>query len=120
MESVSLDGSYEGSLSPLTRYGTLNVSTARIPRKKRGKGNAHLYVARTRCYGYAPTPEGEALAEQGICSVLVTKPGEAPVTVLHSAFRADRAPSNTVKVTSLEANVPEAARLAPITEGIYS
>jgi hypothetical protein len=121
MESVSMEGSYEGSLSPLTRYGTLNVSTSRIPRKKRGKGNAHLYVPRTRVYGYAPTPEGEAMAAEGICSVLVHKPGMPSVTVPASHFHAERTYSKAPasKVTMYEQ--PESARLASIREGeIYS
>jgi hypothetical protein len=34
-----VESEYYGTLSPLTKYGTLNVSTARIPRKRRSKGN---------------------------------------------------------------------------------
>lgn len=36
---MSHDNDYAGGLSTLTRYGTMNVSTSRIPRKKRSRGN---------------------------------------------------------------------------------
>jgi hypothetical protein len=118
---IDLDAAeYGGGFSTLTRYGTMLTSTSRIPRKKRGKGNAALYRARLRCLGYAPTPEGIALAEQGICSVLVHKPGQPSVTVPHSAFRKDRAPSTRTAHESAPATLPESARLPSIHEGIYS
>ena len=107
---------YSGGLSPLTRYGTLNVSTARIPRKKRSRGN--VAKPRTRVYGYAPTPEGEAMALEGICSVLVHKPGQPSVTVPASHFHAERVYSTPAsKVT--ESKLPEALRygLDSIHEG---
>lgn len=67
---IDLDaGGYEGGFSTLTRYGTMNTSTARIPRKKRSRGN--VAQPRTRCRGYANTPEGRELAKQGISSVRV-------------------------------------------------
>ena len=119
MESVSMEGEYQGGLSPLTRYGSLNVSTARIPRSKRGKGNARLYVPRTRVYGYAPTPEGEALAAEGVCTVLVHKPGQPSVTVLASSFHAERTREASTTREHSEAIIPEALRygLDSIHEG---
>ena len=118
MVPLSLESEYNGSLSPLTRYGTMLVSEARIPRKKRSRGN--VAQPRTRVYGYAPTPEGEALALEGICTVLVKKPGQPDATVLASSFHAERTRTASTTRTLHEAKVPESARLAPITEGAYS
>lgn len=81
---------YDGTLSPLTRYGTLNVSTARIPRKKRGKGNAHLRRDRVTAKGFAPTEEGRELAQDGIASVKVTYADGTSETRTVSSFRKGR------------------------------
>ena len=90
MQRVDLtDTEYAGGLSSLTRYGTMNVSEARIPRKRRGRGNAALHKDRTTARGYADTPEGIALAAQGIASVKVEKDGTTETVSAHS-FRKGR------------------------------
>jgi hypothetical protein len=113
------DADYDGGLSTLTRYGTMNVSTARIPRKKRGKGNAALRVDRVNCRGYADTDEGRALASEGIASVKVTYADGTVETRTAGSFRKSGERTRKAKQTT-EAKLPEAARLAPITEGQYS
>lgn len=66
-----LGSGYAGSLSPLTRYGTMNVSTSRIPRKKRSRGN--IAPPRTRVVGTALDNDGNAvLTEDGRATVKVT------------------------------------------------
>lgn len=122
MRHVDLsDAEYQGGLSTLTTFGTMNVSTARIPRKKRGKGNAALYQPRLTCKGYADTDEGKALAAEGIASVRVTNLYDDSVDETRTAGSFRGARDYTPKRTKAPAaKVVEAARLAPITEGIYS
>jgi len=92
---VSLsDTDYNGSLSPLTRYGTLNVSSARIPRKKRSRGN--IAPARVHCKGYADTPEGRDMALEGISSVKVTyADGTTETRSVHSFRKGSESVSRT-------------------------
>ena len=121
MRIVDLDSNeYEGGLSTLTTFGTMNVSTARIPRKKRGKGNAALRRDRVTCRGYADTDEGIALASEGIASVRVTNLYDSTVDETRTAGSFRKSAERTRKASKpTEAKLPEALRfgLDSIHEG---
>lgn len=87
---------YMGGFSTLTRYGTMLTSTARIPRKKRSRGN--VAPPRVTCRGYAPTDEGRELAKQGISSVrVIHADGTEETRSIHS-YRKGSARKGTPKV----------------------
>jgi hypothetical protein len=113
MQDLDLrDSDYSGGLSPLTRYGTLNVSTARIPRKKRGKGNAHLRRDRVTSKGFAPTDEGMSLARQGVASVKVTLADGTTETRTVASFRKGRQTTRNYAKSAPVAKVSDCQRFA--------
>lgn len=99
METVDLrDTNYDGGLSPLTRFGTLNVSTARVPRKKRSRGN--IAPPRVTSRGYAETNEGRELAQQGIASVRVIMADGSEETRTANSFRKGRTRTSRIPRTA--------------------
>jgi hypothetical protein len=120
MNQVSWDDSpYYGSLSPLTRYGTLNVSTARIPRKKRSRGN--VPKPRTRCVGTALDDAGNAvLTDEGRATVKVTLADGTTEYRAVSSFRKDRKELSTRKATQTRAHVSRDIALMATIGSVYS
>ena len=117
MQTVDLsDTQYDGGLSPLTRYGTLNVSTARIPRKKRSRGN--IAPARVTSKGMAPTDEGRELASQGIASVKVTYADGTSETRTASSFRKGRDRTSRIPRTAPALKQSDCQRFADIIGSI--
>lgn len=58
MEMQALGNGYRGGFSTLTKYGTMNVSATRVPRKARSKGNKVLHP-RANTVALTPVTDGE-------------------------------------------------------------